>query len=168
MFQSIRPNSPLYILHKGDNPRLEIGYVSNQPVAKPKYPMPTTFGQPQEMVVDIVAKIGEQTVNYNGLPANLDIADSFSNGESITIADSKEAINSEIVSLKQKSADIIKSVKYHENMLSVCDKILGDLNPQFAEQQQQKAEIAEMKGQISDISKSLAELLGHLKNGEKV
>ena len=54
MFQSVRPNSPIYILHKGDNARLETGYVVNQPIPKAKYPIPHNFGQPQEMIVDLI------------------------------------------------------------------------------------------------------------------
>ena len=83
MFQSVRPNSPIYVLHKGDNPRLETGYVVNQPIPKPKYQMPRTFGQPQEMIVDLVVKLNDTPINLNAIPANLDIADSYSNGENI-------------------------------------------------------------------------------------
>ena len=36
MFQSVRPNSPIYVLHKGDNPRSVTGYAANQPIPKPK------------------------------------------------------------------------------------------------------------------------------------
>lgn len=52
------------------------------------------------MVIDIIAKVNDVIVNYNSLPATLDIADSYSNGESIVIADSREAINSEILNYK--------------------------------------------------------------------
>ena len=114
MFQSVRPNSQIFILHKGDTPSIEIGNVTNQPMSRPKYQLPTSFGQPQELVVDLVVKVGDRTVNYNNLPAQLDIADSSSNGESIVISDSKEAMNAEVLNLKQKSTDIINSVDFHK------------------------------------------------------
>ena len=159
MFQSVRPNSQIYIFHKGDNPSLEIGQIVNQPILKPKYQIPASFGQPQEMVVDITVKINEQTNTYMGLPAQLDIADTFSNGESIVVADSKEAMNSEIISLKQKSIDLINSIDFHRNLISSCDKILAELNPEFAEKQAQKEEISTLKSQMTEMSKNIEELM---------
>lgn len=159
MFQSVRPNSQIYIFHKGDAPKIEVGFVTAQPVIRPKYQVPPAFGQPQEMVVDIAAKVNGQTINYNGLPANLDIADSLSNGESIVISDNKEAMNAEILSLKQKSLDIINSVEFHKNLANNCDKILSELNPEFAEKQAQREEIDSLKLQMSEMSKNIGDLM---------
>lgn len=159
MFQSVRPNSQIYIFHKGDNPRLEIGYVSSQPVSRPKYQVPPTFGQPQEMVVDLNVKINGQIVNFTNIPAQTDISDSFSNGESIVISDSKEAMNAEILSLKQKSIDIINSVDFHKNLISNCDVILSELNPEFAEKQAQKNEIDLLKSKMDEMTKNLNEIM---------
>ena len=149
MFQSVIPNSPIYVFHKGDNPRLETGYVVNQPIPKPKYQMPNAFGQPQELVVDLVIKLNDITVNMNAIPAQLDIADSYSNGENLVISDSREAMNSEILSLKQKSIDIINSVPYHKNLIITYDKLLSDFNPEMAEKQAQQKEISELKAQLN-------------------
>lgn len=159
MFQSVRPNSQIYIFHKGDAPRVEIGYVNNQPIPKPKYSLPTNFGQPQDMVVDIIVKIGDRQVNYNNLPANMDIADSFSNGESIVIADNREAMNAELLSLKQKSVEVINSVNYHKDLVNKYEKILSELNPEFAEKQEQKQEIDTLKEQMAEMSRSISTLM---------
>jgi len=167
MFQSVRPNSPIYVLHKGDNPRLETGYVANQPIPKPKYQMPHNFGQPQEMIVDLVIKLNDSTINLNSIPANLDIADSYSNGESIVISDSREAMNSEIISLKQKSVDLLNSVDYHKSLIINYDKLLSDFNPEMAEKQAQQQEIAGLRNQIDELSKSMALLVKQLKNNKE-
>jgi hypothetical protein len=166
MFQSVRPNSPIYVLHKGDNARLETGYVVNQPIPKPKYQIPHTFGQPQEMVVDLVVKLNDATVNYNSLPAQADISDSFSNGENIVISDSKDAMNAEIMSIKQKSLDIINSVDYHKSLIGQYDKLLSDFNPEVAEKQAQQKEIASLREQMDQMSKSMALLIEQLKHKE--
>lgn len=158
MFQSLRPNSQIFVFCKGENSRLEKGYVTSQPVPRPKYQVPSSFGQ-TEMVVDITAKVNGQIVNYTNLPANLDIADSLSNGESIVVADNKEAMNAEILSLKQKSIDILDSIEFHKKLISNCDNILSELNPEFAEKQAQKDEIDSLKNQVSEISKSVCELM---------
>lgn len=159
MFQSVRPNSQIYIFHKGDNPRLEIGYVVNQPVPRPKYQLPAAFGQPQETVVDLVVKTNDQTYNYNNLPAQLDVADSLSNGESLIISDSRDGISSEILNLKQKSLDVANSRDYHLSLVEKYDKILIDIHPELAEKQEQKQEIDILKNQMAEMSKSIASLM---------
>lgn len=111
------------------------------------------------MVVDITAKVNGQTINYTGLPAQSDIADTISNGDSIVISDSKEAMNAEILSLKQKSLDVINSVDFHRNLANSCDKILSDLNPEFAEKQAQREEIDSLKAQMSEMSKNIGDLM---------
>ena len=164
MFQSVRPNSPIYVFHKGDNLRLETGYVINQPVPKPKYQIAPNFGHPQEMIVDLVVKLNDVTVNYNSFPAQSDISDSFSNGESIVISDSREAMNAEILSLKQKSLDIINSKDYHESLVKQYDKLLSEFNPEMAEKQAQQQEIASLREQMNEMSRSMALLIEQLKN----
>ena len=159
MFQSVRPNSQIFILHKSNTPILEVGSVTNVPVARAKYQLPTTFGQPQEMVVDLVVKVGDKTVNYNNLPAQLDIADSSSNGDVIVISDSREAMNSELLNLKQKSIDIINSVDFHKEMVEKYETILSQLNPELAEKQEQKQELDTLKTQMMEMSKSIAALM---------
>lgn len=159
MFQSARPNSQIFILHKNNTPIVEIGKVTNQPIPRAKYQLPTAFGQPQEMVVDLVVKIDDKTLNYNNLPANLDIADSSSNGESIVISDSREAMSAEVINLKQKSEDIINSKELNEQLVIEYDKILAYLNPEFAEKREQKQEIDLLKQQMAEMSKSISALM---------
>lgn len=158
MFQSLRQNSQIYVFHKGNTPSLDIGQITNIPVAKPKYAVPVSFGQTQEMVVDLVVQLGNQVVNYTGLPAQLDIADSFSNGETVVVSDSREAMNAEILSFKQKSIDTINSIETHKSIVTKCEEILNSLNPEYAEKKQQQGEIQNLKSQMSDMSKSLATL----------
>lgn len=115
------------------------------------------FGQPQEMVVDIVVKVNNQDITYQKIPANLDIADF--NNSNIVLSDNREAMNSEISSLKQKSIAIINSIDFHKEMISNCDKILSELNPEFAEKQQQQLEINSLKTQMGEMAKSITELM---------
>lgn len=156
MFQSLRPNNQIFILHK-DKPLLEVGSVVSVSMPTPKYPVPPVFGQTQEMVVDIVVKVNNQDITYQKLPANLEIADFGTNG--IVISDNKLAMNSEIMSLKQKSVDAINNVNFHQQVVATCDKILSDLNPEFAEKQQQQAEINELKSQVGDLTREISNLM---------
>jgi hypothetical protein len=110
MFQSLRQNSQIYIFHKGTNPLLEVGTVTNVPMPRAKYPSIPNFGQPQEMIIDLTVKVGDRVVNYSGLPATAEIADSSLNGDSVVVSDNRSAMNAEIFSYKQRSIDIINSM----------------------------------------------------------
>ena len=156
MFQSLRPNNQVFILHK-DKALLEIGSVVSVSAPMPKYQVPPVFGQPQEMVVDLVVKVNNQDVNYQKIPANSDLAD-FGTGN-IVISDNRNAMNSEILSLKQKSVNIINSVDQHKKLIESYDSMLSGLNPEFAEKQQQQAEINELKKQVNDLTKGISDLM---------
>ena len=164
MFQSLRQNSQIYIFHKGNQPFLEVGTVTNIPVTKPKYAIPQSFTQGQEMIVDLAVKVNNQIVNYNGLPAMLDIADSYSNGEAIVISDNREAMNAEILAYKQKSIDAINSIEQHKQIVPGCEEILNSLNPEYAEKKQQQNEISVLKTQMSEVSQNLAALTEMMKS----
>ena len=146
MFQSLRPNNQIYILHK-DKPSLETGTVLSVSVPTPKYPMQPMFGQPQEMVVDIVVKVNNQDITYQKIPANLDVAD-FGNN-SVVLSDNKEAMNSELMCLKQRSVDVINSIDYHKNLIAECDILLANLNPDLAEKREQKERIDSLESQLA-------------------
>ena len=79
------------------------------------------------------------------------------------ISDSRDAMNAEIMSIKQKSLDIINSVDYHKAMISQYDKLLLDFNPEVAEKQAQQQEIASLKSQIDQMNKNMALLIDQLK-----
>ena len=138
---------------------MELGYVTGVSVPRPKYTVPATFNN-QEMVVDITANINGQNVSYKNLPANVDIADSFHNTTTVVVSMSKDAINAEINNLKQKSIDVLNSVDIHKRLIDSYDKIILDLNPEFADKQKQQDEINELKQQMSDLIKSVSALIG--------
>ena len=120
-------------------------------------------GQQQEMVVDLTAKVNGIITNYNMLRAQSDIADTFTGNEGIVITDNREAMNAEVLALKQKSQDILKSIDNHKQIVIQCDQILNDLNPEYAEKQQQQTEINLLKTQMQDVSATLSSLTNLIK-----
>jgi len=116
------------------------------------------FGQ-QEFVADIVVRVGNNTISLKGLPAQMDTSDTYIDGESIVVSTSKDAINAEITSEKQKSINVINSKPYHEDRIVKLDAILSTLNPEFAEKQVQKEEIAELKNQVGSLTEQVGRLV---------
>lgn len=161
MFQQLRPNSQIYILHKGnDTVTWETGFVASVSQPRLKYNNQPMLSNPQSMVVDISVNVGGgQPLNYAQLDAGADIAESFSNGENTIIATSKEAMNAKIASLKQMSQDVINSESLHRKLIVEYDKVLREMNPEFAEKEQQKNEIKMMKEQMQEMSKNMNDLL---------
>ena len=158
MFQNLRANSPVYILHKEATPYIEQGNVVSVSMPKPKYPSQFTQYPQMEMVVDLVVSIGGQNTNLQGLPAGSDIADFGQNGN-IVVSCSRDAMNGELSTLRQKSTDILNSIEYHKNVIASCDKMLNALNPEFAAKRQQEQEIDTMKKQIASMTQSMNALM---------
>lgn len=163
MFQSLRQGNQVYILHKDSRPYVDVGTIVKVSEPMPKYQMQPMFGQPQEMVVDITVNVDNREMSYQKLPASADIADFGTTG--IVISVSREAMNSEVTSLKSRSIDAINSVDYHRGVIESCDEILSKLNPEFAERQKQRSEIDELKERVMKLVEMNEKLMGRLDSG---
>lgn len=162
MFSNLRTNSQIYILHRDATPYVEIGQVVSVSQPQPRYQV-NNFMAPQELVVDIVVNINGNNVTLQKLPANLDIADQGTAEAGVIITTSREAMNSEVDSLRQKSISILNSIDYHKKRVQDCELLLQRLNPEFAEQKQQKQEIDMLKSQMSEMMAGMKDLMAQLK-----
>lgn len=162
MFSNLRIGSQLYVLHKDTTPYIEVGQVVSVSQPRPKF-QTGNYLAPQEMVVDIVVGINGNNITLQSLPANLDTADQGTINGSLFISTSRDAMNTEINSIRQKSQDILNSVEQHKKTIQDCEILLQRLNPEFAEQKQQKQEIDTLKSQVSELTGMLRELTAQLK-----
>lgn len=156
-FQNLRNGNQLFILHKDPIPTLELGKISNISLPIPKYGNNGIYNQ--EMVVDITADINGTSTNFQKLPAIGDIADF---GNNMVVSCNKEAMNSEIVSMKQKSQDIINSIEQHQNIINGCDEILKILNPEIMEKQKQEEENKALREEINSLKEMFKEFMEKL------
>lgn len=162
MFSNLRTNSQIYILHRDATPYIEIGQVVSVSQPRPRY-QTNNYIAPQEQVVDIVVSINGNNITLQSLPANLDVADQGTINGSLFISTSRDAMNSEVNSMRQKSLDIINSIDHHKKVIQDCEILLQRLNPEFAEQKQQKQEIDMLKTQVSEMMSGMKELMAQLK-----
>lgn len=162
MFSNLRTNSQIYILHRDATPYIEIGQVVSVSQPRPRY-QTNNYISPQEQVVDVVVGINGNNITLQSLPANLDVADQGTINGSLFISTSRDAMNTEINSMRQKSLDIINSVEHHKKVIQDCELLLQRLNPEFAEQKQQKQEIDMLKSQMSEIMAGMKDLMAQLK-----
>lgn len=162
MFSNLRTNSQLYILHRDATPYVEIGQVVSVSQPRPRY-QTNNYIAPQEQVVDLVVGINGNNITLQSLPANLDVADQGTINGSLFISTTRDAMNTEINSMRQKSLDIINSVEHHKKVIQDCELLLQRLNPEFAEQKQQKQEIDMLKSQMSEMMAGMKDLMAQLK-----
>ena len=157
-FQNLRNNHQIYILHKDVIPTLEIGKITNVSVPVPKYGNTSMYN---DLVLDITADIDGKPTNFQKLPANSEIADF---GNSLVVAVSKEAMNSEVASMKQRSLDILNSIEQHRSVIDGCDEILKVLNPEIAEKQRQEQENKALREEINSLKEMFSEFINQFKN----
>ena len=175
MFQSLRTNQQFYILTKGANPRLDIGMVTSVSAPQMKFPtIPQTLGTQPEYVVDISVSVNGATQQYQRLPANKEIADFGDGFGNIVVSMSRDAMNNEIATLRNRSEDHIKRVDEEKQKIIAYESILQQLNPEYAEKQKQEAEITNLKNQVAAMAQSnanleqmMSQLLAELKGDKK-
>lgn len=160
MFSGLRQGSLFYILDKGDDLTLKIGQVVSVSNPQPKYNQFSTpnYAQQPEMVVDVKVKIGEETVDFKQLNSNMNIA----NSSNLVVSDNKDAMSAEVESLLRNSKQIIESVPYHEKVISSCDLMLRELNPQFAKEKEQEEKIGMLEEKMGSIEGTLNDMMGML------
>lgn len=150
MFKQARSNSFIYILTKGQNPILETGVI--QTVSPPRVPQfvpnqQNPYQYPQPMVVDIVANVGQDKRNLNGLPADNDIFDF--NGNVVVTLD-KDKIANEIKVLYKEQENIYNSHDKAKELMDVYSGMLASLNPE-------EAKAKEQADKIDSLEKALAQ-----------
>lgn len=157
-FQNLRNNHQIYILHKEAIPSLEIGKIVNISVPVPKYGNNSMYN---DLVLDITADVEGRATNFQKLPANSEIADF---GNNVVVATSKDAMNNEVMSMKQRSLDILNSIEQHQSIIKGCDEILKILNPEIVEKQRQEEENKALREEINSLKEMFSEFLNQFKN----
>lgn len=159
MFQSVRQNSPFYILDKGDEKNLLVGSVESVTNPTPRYstsyPVQPYGGA--DMVVDIVVRVGEEKREYKQLPANLTIANFGTSG--IVVSDDRQAMCAEIEAWVRASRQHIESVPYHQDVIDKGEKMILVLNPQLAKEKEQEDRLSNLENKFDKIMCMMSDVL---------
>nr|DAD76074.1 MAG TPA: hypothetical protein [Podoviridae sp. ctIi96] len=168
MFKNLRQGQSLYILHKDDNTLHketelyhEVATIISVENLRAKSPMPGMIPyMPQEMLVDIKAKSGNDNLFLPEVPADLVITDyKPNNGEKLVLSCDLAAFNSEIDSIKQQSKQELDRTDYNISIIDRCEKIQVVLNPEFAREKERESEMANMKSEMSEMKEANARLV---------
>jgi hypothetical protein len=104
------------------------------------------------MVVDVKVKVADEVMEFKQLNASINIA----NSGNMVVSDSKEAMSAEVEGLMRSSKQIIDSISYHEKVVTSCDAMLRELNPQFAKEKEQEEKIGALEERMGNIDDKLS------------
>lgn len=162
MFSGLRQNSLFYILEKGETLNLKVGQVVSVSNPQPKYnqyPTMQPYTQP-ETTVDVKVKVGDDVMDFQKLPSNLSIANFGQSG--MVVSESKEAMSAEVEAMLRNSNEILDSIPYHKKVITCCDDMLRQLNPQFAKEKEQEEKIGVLEQKMGGIENTLSQMMGML------
>ena len=165
-FKSLQPGQSVYIIYRNDKPRLVVADVvsRNEPHFNVNNPT-AAIGTNLKQVVDITAKNGEQVIPLGNLTADNETA-TYNNGAQF-IGASQEATLREVDRMMAESRQVLDKVEYHQSVLAEGEKMLEVLNPQYKEAKAQKQDIADLRGQMSQLMQMVADLQQTVKSAKK-
>ena len=159
MFSNLSKGSVLYGLDTKGEVKLFTATVDTVSMPRPKY-MQNTFGQMPETVVDIVATINGERREFKQVPSNNAIADF--GPDTFVLSDTKDSLMNYVASMLQNSRNIVNSVDKHKSLITQYEKVLGELNPNVANDNAVK----ELRGQVESMQSQMQEMLSLLKEGK--
>lgn len=167
MFKSLRTGVPLYVLTKGDEPCLEICEVLSRTEPMQQFGATTNviggqqYFNPPQFTVDVkVRKPNGEEVNYQKIPADIEIVDFGSQG--VVLSTSSNAIQNEIETLRKHSLRVLDSIDQHKKTVALCDKYLSDLNPQIKQDAERSKEIETLRGEMNELRGDMIDIKGML------
>ena len=161
MFSGLRQGSTLYVLDKSSEPKVVMGYVEQVSAPHPMYPNynpNVSFGANLQTVVDITVKMNNDKKEFIGVPRSSFI---HSYGDYV-ISESKDNMINEVNAMMENSRSIISNVEQHKSNIQACEKILKELNPAYAKEQERDEAIDNMSNRMSRIEDVLARLESRL------
>lgn len=159
MLSGLRPGTPVFVLYKNE-PRFataKVVSVSNQ-YPQYNYQQPLTPGG--NVAVDIAIEVEGKTETYQRIPLNSAIAEFPEKG--VLISETRDGIINELNAIRGASQTALDQIEAHKRVIASCDRLLLDLNPQLKKEQEQSAEIANLKQQLAGMSDQIAALTGML------
>lgn len=157
MFSGLRQGTALYILDKSEEPKVVTGYIDTVSAPHPMYKTynpAVSFGANMQTVVDIVAKVGNDKKEFMGVPSTGVI---HSYGDYV-ICETKEGMIQEVDAMLQNSKAVLDSTEQHKANVSACEKILKELNPVYAKEQERDEAIDSLTAQVNSMQNTLQRL----------
>ena len=164
MFSTLRKGQSIYILDRTAKPEVKLGSIENVSMPRPMYPTynpQVSLGTNMQTVVDIKTRIDNETKEFV-VPSNLSV---HTYGD-YTLSENKEAMISEVDSLLQDVTTKIDNIDKYKEDAEVYKKILKDLNPVYAKEQERDEAISDLNARMDDLQDVISRLDSFLRRNE--
>lgn len=138
-----------------------MGYVERVSAPHPMYQNynpAVSFGANLQTAVDITVRIGNDRKEFIGVPSTAVI---HSYGDYV-LSESKDSMIQEVTAMLANSKSIIANVDQHRSNIAACEKILKELNPVYAKEQERDEAIDNISGRMDRIEDILTRLENRL------
>lgn len=159
MLSGLRPGTPVFVLNKNEL-RFKNGKVVSVSNQYPQYNFQQPLNPGNGPVVDMAIEIDGKAETFPRIPLNSTIAEFPDKG--VIISETRDGIINEVNVIRGASQTAIDQVDAHKRVVSSCDQLLLELNPQLRKEQEQAQEIATLKQQLAGMSDQIAALTGML------
>lgn len=127
----------------------------------PTYNPQASLGTNMQTVVDLKTRIDNETKEFV-VPSNLSV---HTYGD-YTLSENKEAMISEVDSLLQDVTTKIDNIDKYKEDAEVYKKILKDLNPVYAKEQERDEAISDLNARMDDLQDVISRLDSFLRRNE--
>lgn len=158
MFQELRQGSTIYVLDKSENPSLKMGQVLNVGVPAPVYNTQTagiTMGMQPRMEITVRAKVDGTDGDFAHLPATAGVHDYGT----MIVADSREAMLSEVDTMKQRAQQELDRKEKNEAIVAACNDMFKTLNPSYAKEAERDEAIVSLNSRLDGIESTMSQVL---------
>lgn len=156
MFQGLNQGATITVLYK-NTPKVVEGRVvsvnTHMPTYNPQQPLAMMNGP----VTDISVQVENDTIPFAGLPANGVVANFPDKG--MFISTDRSAVIREVESMAAASRQVLESVPAHQKMVSDCESLLLELNPEKKKEAQQQQEMSVLRGEVAELKQLLLSAL---------
>ena len=152
MFSALSQGSSIYLLDKTSSPKFVIGEVVG--VTQPKY----NFNQ---ATVDLKVKVDDSIQEFNNLPGINNII-TYNNGK-VIISETKQGIQNEVETILTNSKNILDNVDIYKQNVEDCEKILKQLNPQFAKDKERDDRLQNLESRFDGVESKLDKIFELIK-----
>lgn len=158
MFKDLQKGYQVYLLDKSEKPiKYSVGTVVSVSPARFDERQTSQFGQPisyADRVIDLTIEFSGKTQTYT-VPEQANVA----SAGMITLAVSTEPILNEVRARHKDSCDHIDNVPLHEENKKVCESIMEELSPVYADNKAQSERLDKLELSVGEIKAMVAQIV---------
>lgn len=156
MFSNLNKNNQVVIIDKSGDGVMKVGIVADIKQQNSTFQF-NPIGVPNTTPIDIVVKYEDGSEdNFPQLPPNNSVF-TYNNGN-IIVCDGRDSARPEIERLHSYAKQHIESTPHYEKILASTEQMMCAIDPRYAKEQQNDAEIKNLKSGMQNMEGKLDSL----------